>query len=66
MAGGLRSVSIHGGITFTCPFCGGEVRAGEDRDSKRPCIIHSLSTCDRFEQLEPADFLRACRIARGN
>jgi hypothetical protein len=41
---------------FACPFCGLRVAV-----SVQPCaVLHAVPMCDRFEHLEPVDFMRAC------
>jgi hypothetical protein len=41
-----------------CPFCGKGIAASYD---DRGAVMHELPTCERFDDLEPVEFLRAVR-----
>lgn len=45
-------------IEVKCPFCGGMVAAG----SKPAILIHSLPTCNRFNESDADEFLRQVRL----
>lgn len=48
-------------VEFVCPFCGGRCAA-----SKKECaVVHTKPTCDKFDKLEPDDFLHACNAVMG-
>lgn len=44
-------------VEFACPFCGKHVAA----DSATFTIIHASPACEKFLELEPDDYLNACR-----
>lgn len=48
-------------VTFTCPFCKGEVHAGSDAEG-RGGVLHTLPMCEKFEAMEPDVFMEAARF----
>lgn len=54
-------------IRCRCPFCDGIYMAGECTDEGategEPGVMHSEPPCEKFERLEPGNFLRQARLA---
>ena len=48
-------------VEFRCPFCGGKVAASKADSS----VLHSVPPCEKFNAMEPDDFLHACNAAMG-
>jgi len=46
-------------LEFTCPFCGKLCTASTDPDG----VTHVLPMCEKFEKLEPDEFLAAVNSA---
>lgn len=42
---------------FVCGFCGGECIA----DTDPPLVAHYLPSCQKYQELEPFEFLKASR-----
>lgn len=49
------------GATFECPFCGGQCATTDPLG-----VLHSFPLCERFNSLEPVEFLHAVNVALGN
>ena len=47
-------------VEFVCPFCGKQCTATTEPDFG---VTHVLPMCEKFEQLEPDDFLAAVNNA---
>jgi hypothetical protein len=45
-------------VTLPCAFCGREIRAV---DGTEQAIMHIRPECRKFIELDPVDFLAACR-----
>lgn len=52
-------------VHFRCPFCGLEASAGFGSNG-RPVVVHKMPMCERFEAMDPIDFLTAARIHGSN
>lgn len=50
-----KSLSITDGVDFVCPFCNAKCTASVEQG----CVLHEVPMCEKYEQLEPADFLKA-------
>jgi len=55
-----ESVSWREKFRFNCHVCKLEVSAGEDEHG-RAMLVHVSPMCARFDELDPADFLREAR-----
>jgi hypothetical protein len=55
-------------VEFTCPFCGHRVKAGEavrpGEAEASPCVLHDEPVCERFDELEPDEFMQAVNAKR--
>jgi hypothetical protein len=49
-------------LNFSCPFC--SKRCSVDRAQRS--IVHELPTCEKFDKLEPDEFLVAVNVAFAN
>jgi hypothetical protein len=45
-------------VRFKCPFCKGDASAVETA-SGIPGVMHTMPTCEKFDELEPDDYLHA-------
>lgn len=55
---------IFGVVDFVCPFCGRRASAGYKGSA--PCVLHAMPQCEKFEQLEPDEYLAQVNDAMGH
>jgi hypothetical protein len=48
-----------------CPFCGGRLAYTVDADGRPDGLLHSLPTCNRYDDLEIDEFMHQANVARG-
>lgn len=48
-------------VLCDCPFCGRSVSVGRDANGQADSVLHGLPTCEKFDQLQPDDFVTAIR-----
>mgnify|MGYP001617579640 FL=1 len=56
------SLTITDGVNFTCPFC----KAQCTTSLEHCAVLHTAPMCEKFEQLEPDEFLKAVNERRAN
>ena len=55
---GRDRLSFKSVLDFDCPFCGGKVSM-----SNHPAALaHTMPMCEKFDKLEPADFIREVNV----
>lgn len=65
----LRVVNVHGGdeltseFDFVCPFCGAQVHVARDAGGES-ALIHLMSPCPKFLDLDPTEYMRAVNRER--
>lgn len=57
-----KSVHITDGVDFICPFC----KARCTTSLEHCAVLHTVPMCEKFEQLEPDEFLKAVNERRAN
>jgi hypothetical protein len=57
-----RHLHITDGLDFICPFCGARCTVLREHEA----VAHVLPMCEKFEQLEPDEFLKAVNERRAN
>ena len=55
-------VEVKDAVNFTCPFCGSQCTATLEHGA----VFHGLPMCEKFEQLDPVEFLAAVNARRAN
>lgn len=51
----MTTMDFKDGVDFICPFCKARCTVSREKES----IVHTLPMCEKFEQLDPADYLQA-------
>lgn len=51
----MTSVLVKHDVDINCPFCGRRFIASENGT-----VLHYMPMCEKFEQLDPVEFLKAC------
>lgn len=52
---------VKGFVLPPCPFCGKTVAYTRDDNGEPNGLLHALPMCEKFEQLDPLDFVREAR-----
>jgi len=61
----MSSVKFIEQIEFSCPFCGLKVIFGHNDDEDAdPGALHQAPMCQKFDKLDPDEFLYACNEKR--
>jgi hypothetical protein len=60
-----HTVEAQDAVRFVCPFCKLNGSAGEvahpGTPSRVPYVMHDVPECEKFQKLEPDEYLRAVR-----
>lgn len=60
-----ETVEVADSIEETCPFCKKKFIIGFDKKGDVRAFLHSLPPCQKFIELDPAEYLRQVNIALG-
>lgn len=58
----LPEIRFAAEVEFKCPFCGRTVAAS----SKEGAVLHAVPMCEKFEKLEPDEYMHQVNVILGN
>jgi hypothetical protein len=60
----LKVKGLETATSFPCAFCSGQLHPSAP-DAPQAFLLHSVPPCQKFVEMDPLDFLVACRKVQG-